>query len=92
MRVRSVLVLCVVCGGIGAGVDHYWDVLVPMVRAHVGGAQTAAPAAEQKKDVVEVLGDRVRCDVRFGELHLANEDYRAFFDACMGGGKSAAAQ
>jgi hypothetical protein len=40
------------------------------------------PASEEKN--VEVLGDRVRCDVRYGELHLPESEYRSFFDKCMG--------
>jgi hypothetical protein len=33
---------------------------------------------------VKVLGDRVRCDVRYQELKLPESEYRAFFKRCMG--------
>jgi hypothetical protein len=91
MRASSVLVACVISGALGAGIDHYWDDLVHLARSKMQMTQTASPAVEQKKET-EVLGDRVRCDVRFGELHLPDEEYRSFFDRCMGHAKSATAQ
>jgi hypothetical protein len=95
MRVKTGLVLCLVSGALGAGIDHYWSDLVPLVAPYLQlkstAVQTAVPASDQKK-AEEVLGDRVRCDVRFGELHLPNDEYRAFFDRCMGTAQSAAAQ
>ena len=45
-------------------------------------AQTSVPSLLPKK--VEVLGDRVRCDVRYQELKLPASEYRAFFNRCMG--------
>ncbi|MET0537443.1 MAG: hypothetical protein ABWZ64_05730 [Xanthobacteraceae bacterium] len=95
MRVKTGLVLCLVSGALGAGIDHYWSDLVPLVAPYLQlkstAVQTAVPASDQKK-AEEVLGDRVRCDVRFGELHLPNDEYRSFFDRCMGTAQSAAAQ
>jgi hypothetical protein len=88
MRFRSAFAMCLISAGIGAGLDHYWDNLVPMVRARIAALQGTAPPAEEKKQI-EVLGDRVKCDVRFAELHLADEEYRAFFDRCMGQERSA---
>jgi hypothetical protein len=103
MRVKTGLVLCLVSGALGAGIDHYWSDLVPLVAPYLQlkstAVQTAVPASDQKavpasdqKKAEEVLGDRVRCDVRFGELHLPNYEYRSFFDRCMGTAQSAAAQ
>jgi hypothetical protein len=95
MRVKTGLVLCLVSGALGAGIDHYWSDLVPLVAPYLQlkstAVQTAVPASDQKK-AEEVLGDRVRCDVRFGEVHLPNDEYRSFFDRCMGTAQSAAAQ
>jgi hypothetical protein len=95
MRVKTGLVLCLVSGALGAGIDHYWSDLVPLVAPYLQlkstAVQTGVPASDQKK-AEEVLGDRVRCDVRFGELHLPNDEYRSFFDRCMGTAQSAAAQ
>jgi hypothetical protein len=91
MRARSVLVLCVISGALGAGIDHYRDDLVHLARSKMEAAHTAATAVEPKKEV-DILGDRVRCDVRFGELQLPDEEYRSFFDRCMGQAKSATAQ
>ena len=83
MRFTSVFALCVISAAIGAGLDHYWGELLHFFRPKLESVQTSAPPSEEKKEV-EVLGDRVRCDVRFGELHLPNSEYRSFFDRCMG--------
>jgi hypothetical protein len=78
MRAISVLALCIVSTAVGAGIDHYWDKL-PWV------AKSTAPAASPSQgDRDEVLGDRVRCDVRYQELKLPENEYRAFFEHCMG--------
>jgi len=45
-------------------------------------AQTSVPSLLLKN--VEVLGNRVRCDVRYQELKLPASEYRVFFDRCMG--------
>ena len=45
-------------------------------------SQTSTPNPSIGK--YEVLGDRVRCDVRYQELKLPESEYRAFFDRCMG--------
>ena len=82
MRFSLVFALCVISAAIGAGIDHYWDDLVLLLRRKPENVQTM-PTTLEKKDV-EVLGDRVRCDVRFGELHLPDSEYRSFFDRCMG--------
>jgi hypothetical protein len=84
MRVGLVIVLCLVSAAIGAGIDHYWSVLVPASEpSHTGKVQTTSSPAPAAKDA-DVLGDRVRCDVRFSELHLPDSAYRSFFDKCMG--------
>jgi hypothetical protein len=41
-------------------------------------------SAHPQEKKVEVLGDRVRCDVRFTDLGLPVEEYRSFFDRCVG--------
>ena len=43
-------------------------------------AAVAAPAEMN----VEVLGDRVRCDVRYQELKIAPTEYQSFKRKCMG--------
>jgi hypothetical protein len=83
MKLGSVLALCIVSAAIGAGIDHYWGVLAPSLRPGQSESVQATPAPAQQKDT-EVLGDRVRCDVRFGELHLPDSAYRSFLDRCMG--------
>jgi hypothetical protein len=84
MRPISVVVLCVISAAVGGGIDHYWTKL----RSFAGSSN--APGIEQKTatpsggGAVEVLGDRVRCDVRYQELKLPEREYRTFFDQCMG--------
>jgi hypothetical protein len=95
MRPLSVIVLCVISAGIGAGIDHYWDRLPPIagmywnkLRSFAGSSN--APEIEQKTanpsggGSIEVLGDRVKCDNRYIELKIPESEYRAFFDQCMG--------
>jgi hypothetical protein len=79
-----VLVLCVISAAIGAGIDHYWEDAVLLLRPKRSETveMTKPSASEEKK--VEVLGDRVRCDVRFTELGLPDSEYRSFFDKCVG--------
>ena len=94
MRTISVLSLCIVSAAVGAGIDHYWNDLSSLAgldwgkptsspRSKASEAKTSAPNPSiAGKD--EVLGDRVRCDVRYQELKLPKSEYRAFFDHCMG--------
>ncbi len=95
MRPISVIVLCGISAGVGAGIDHYWDKLPYIgemnwnkLRSFAGSSNapeiertTANPPGGGK---VEVLGDRVRCDVRYTELKIPESEYRTFFDQCMG--------
>jgi hypothetical protein len=91
MRAAVVFALCIISGATGAGIDHYWNEIVLAAQTRTGLMQTAAPPSDQKKET-QVLGNRVRCDVRFSELHLPEEEYRSFFDRCMGNDRSAHAQ
>ena len=84
MRLGLVVALCVISAAIGAGIDHYWDDAILLLQPkQPETAQTTKPSPSQEKKV-EVLGDRVRCDVRFTELGLPVSEYRSFFDKCMG--------
>jgi hypothetical protein len=94
MRPISVIVLCGISVAVGAGIDHYWEQLSPLagpywskMRSLAGSnapqtdPTTASPSGAGK---VEVLGDRVRCDVRYTELKIPESEYRTFLDKCMG--------
>jgi hypothetical protein len=99
MRPLSVIVLCGVSAAVGAGIDHYWSELSSFTGLDWSklSSFTRANAPETKPTTadpsggggVEVLGDRVRCDVRYQELKLPESGYRAFFDKCMGNTSSA---
>src|SRR2546423_6644322 len=95
MRAISVVALCVISGAAGAGIERYlnklpsfaepyWNKLSSFVgKPH--SAQTERKTGNPSgASGVEVLGDRVRCDVRYTELKLPEDQYRAFFDQCMG--------
>jgi hypothetical protein len=82
MRLSLVFVFCIISAALGAGIDHYSGDLASLLRSKPEAAQPRP--ASSSTSAVEVLGDRVRCDVRFGELHLPDSEYRSFFDHCMG--------
>jgi hypothetical protein len=84
VRFSLVFVLCVIFAAIGAGIDHYWeDAVFLLLPKHPETVEATKPSASEDKKV-EVLGDRVRCDVRFTELGLPVSEYRSFFDKCVG--------
>jgi hypothetical protein len=103
MRSNIVIVLCVLSAAVGAAVDHYWDTLPSFGALWENAsslARSGAPQPEQKAEkhpevvssdaaVVEVLGDRVRCDVRYQELKIPETEYKSFFDKCMGSAATA---
>ena len=97
MRPLSVIVLCGISVAVGAGIDHYWEKVPSFAGVYWSKlpsfARSNAPTIEQTSNPsggggVEVLGDRVRCDVRYQELKLPESEYRAFFDKCMGNAAS----
>jgi hypothetical protein len=80
MRLISVLALRVISAAIG----HWEDAVFLLLPKHPETVEATKPSASEEKKV-EVLGDRVRCDVRFTELGLPVSEYRSFFDKCVGG-------
>jgi hypothetical protein len=85
MRIDLVVVLCLISAAMGAGIEHYFVEAAAAPQSKLPeAAETSASAPSGLANDSEVLGDRVRCDVRFGELHLPDSAYRAFFDHCVG--------
>jgi len=87
----AVCALCIISAAVGAGIDHYFagaieQGLTELVRSpHLQQAVSpkaavAAPTASN----VEVLGDRVKCDVRYQELKIPPDEYQSFKRKCMG--------
>ena len=71
MRVSTGFVLCLVSGALGAGIDHYWTDLVPLVTPLLQSkstvAQTATPASDQKKVEVKLgISDGMNVEVVSG--------------------------
>ena len=68
MRPRSVVLLCIISAAVGAGIDHYWDQLSPLVEPYWTKIRSFAgvnpPPTDQKPispsglSNVEVLGNR----------------------------------
>ena len=87
----AVCALCIASAAVGAGTDRYFgaaieEVLVELIHGpHLQQAVSpkAAVAATAEMNV-EVLGDRVRCDVRYQELKISPSEYQAFKRKCMG--------
>jgi hypothetical protein len=81
----AVCALCIVSALVGAGIDHYFAVAIEQGGPHLQQAispKAAVAAPAEMND--EVLGDRVRCDVRYQELKLSPEEYQSFKRKCMG--------
>ena len=77
--------LCIISAAVGVAIDHY--ILAaseqggpPLVHAVTPKQANAAPGDSK----VEVLGDRVRCDVRYAELKIPPAEYQSFKRKCMG--------
>jgi len=94
MRAISILFLCLISAALGAAVDHYWNELPSVAEGYWTKIRSLAGSPPPQIDSrtakqsgagqVEVLGDRVRCDVRYIELKIPESEYRAFVDKCMG--------
>ena len=81
----AVCALCIASAAVGAAVDRYFAVAIEqggpqLERAVSPKAAVAATAGTN----VEVLGDRVRCDVRYQELKISPDAYQSFKRKCMG--------
>ena len=81
----AVCALCIISAAVGAAVDHYFAVAIeqggPRLQQAVSSNAAVAAPAEMN---VEVLGDRVRCDVRYQELKILPSEYQSFKRKCMG--------
>jgi hypothetical protein len=81
----AVWALCIVSAAVGAGIDHYFAVAIEQGAPHLQQAVAPKAAVAAPAEInVEVLGDRVRCDVRYQELKIATDEYQAFKRTCMG--------
>jgi len=77
--------LCIISAAMGAAIDHYVAGAIEQGGPHLERAVSlkAAVAAPAEMNV-EVLGDRVRCDVRYQELKIPATDYQSFKRKCLG--------
>jgi hypothetical protein len=81
----TVCALCIVSAAVGAAVDRHFAVAIEQGAPHLQQAvsSNAAVAAPAEMNV-EVLGDRVRCDIRYQELKISPGEYQSFKRKCMG--------
>jgi len=81
----TVCALFIISAGLGAGVDHYFGLVIEQGGPHLERAVSpkAAVAAPAGMDA-EVLGDRVKCDFRYQELKIPPSEYQSFKRKCMG--------
>jgi hypothetical protein len=87
----AVCALCIVSAAVGASIDYYFGAAIeeglvelihgPHLQQAVSPKAAVAATAEMN---VEVLGDRVRCDVRYQELKIPPSEYQSFKRKCMG--------
>ena len=87
----AVCALCIISAAIGAGIDHYFGVAIEQGVVELFSGPHLQQAVSPKAAVVapadanvEVLGDRVRCDVRYQELKIPPDEYQSFKRKCMG--------
>ena len=77
----TVCALCIISTAVGAGIE----VAIEQGAPHLQQAVTPKAAVAAPTDVnVEVLGDRVKCDVRYQELKIPPDEYQSFKRKCMG--------
>ena len=81
----AVCAMCVISAALGAAIDHYLAGEIEQGGPRLEGAVSpkAAVAAPVETNV-EVLGDRVRCDIRYQELKIPATEYPSFRRKCMG--------
>jgi hypothetical protein len=81
-KALAVCGLCIISAAIGAGIDHYLPLVIeqgsPQLERAVSPKAAVAAPAEMN---AEVLGDRVRCDVRYQELKIPPQSFKR---KCMG--------
>jgi hypothetical protein len=81
----AVCALCIVSAALGAGIDHYFAGAIEQGGPHFKEAVSPKAAIAAPADVnPDVLGDRVRCDVRYQELKIPASEYQSFKRKCMG--------
>jgi hypothetical protein len=81
----AVCALCVISAALGAAIDRYLAGAIEQGGPHLERAvspKAAVAAPAEMND--EVLGDRVRCDVRYQELKIPATAYHSFKRKCVG--------
>ena len=87
----GICALCIISAAVGATVDHYFGATTEQSVVELFSGPQLQQAVSPKAAVaaptdvnVEVLGDRVKCDVRYQELKIPTDEYQSFKRKCMG--------
>ena len=88
-RPFTVCALCIISTALGAGIEPYFERSIDQAEVILGHhlQQSVTPKAAVAAPVkmnFEVLGDRVKCDVRYQELKIPADEYQSFKRKCMG--------
>ena len=84
-RASAVCALCIISAAVGAGIYYYSGAMIDQSGSQLERAESPKAAVAATADTnVEVLGDRVRCDVRYQELKIPPTEYQSFKRKCMG--------
>jgi hypothetical protein len=91
VKVFAACGLCIISAAIGAGIDRYYGSTIQEALVGLIGSPQLQSSVSPKAAVAatpssnsEVLGDRVRCDVRYQELKIPPSEYQTFKRKCMG--------
>ena len=77
--------MCIISAALGAAIDHYLARAIEQGGPHLSRAVSLKAAVAAPEEInVRVLGDRVRCDVRYQELKIPVTEYQSFKRKCMG--------
>jgi hypothetical protein len=81
----AVCALCIISAAVAEGIYYYSGAMIDQGGPQLERAESPKAAVAATADTnVEVLGDRVRCDVRYQELKIPSTEYQAFKRKCMG--------
>jgi hypothetical protein len=81
----AVCALCVISAAAGAAIDHYLFEAMEQNGSHLDLAVSPKAAVASPAEInVELLGDKVRCDIRYQELKIPAPEYQSFKRKCMG--------
>jgi hypothetical protein len=87
----TVSALCIISAAMGAGIEPYSEKSIDQGRTELIRGHPLQQAVDPKAAIAapanvnfDVLGERVKCDVRYQELKIPADEYQSFKRKCMG--------